>query len=85
MSADLVSMFRCKHCRVRMFEHDCHGHLRRHGLGVPSSDVLTHFVRGAKNMFPRPGARGEGLYQVHQRRKKAARPKADAAEDELAV
>lgn len=79
---ELVSLFRCIHCRVRMFEQDCAGHLQRHGWNIHASEVRAHFVKMAKDTFPRPGERDEGLYQVHQRRK-AAKAKDD--EDEAVV
>ena len=80
--SELVSLYRCVHCPARMFEQDCAGHLKRHGWNIHSSEIRTHFIKGPRNTFPRPGARDEGIYQVHQRRKAVAQDKRRVAEEE---
>lgn len=53
-----VSLFRCRTCKVRVFERDCTGHLARHGVNVTKltpSQILTHFERGPKTAAARPG------------------------------
>lgn len=39
-----------------MFERDCRGHLRRHGLKIETEQVLGHFVPGKKDTPLRSGA-----------------------------
>ena len=84
VSGDLISIFRCKHCDVRMFERDREGHLRRHGMDAIAGELAAHFVKGPPDTLPRPGARGEGIYQVHQQRKKAKPDRAVSDDEDLA-
>jgi hypothetical protein len=78
---DLVSMFRCKECKVRMFERDCAGHLERHGIPIRQltpAQILTHFDRGPVTAIARPG---DGMKPLHYHGKKKA-PKPAAADEE---
>lgn len=62
-------MFRCRHCGVRMFERDCEGHLRRHGLDVLPKDVLRHhFEKGPCDQAARPGDNVKPAYAPPSRR-----------------
>jgi len=66
----LVSMFRCKKCKVRMFERDCAGHLSRHGIDISkftNEEVLSYFERGPRTARARPG---DGLTRMNYGKKK---------------
>jgi hypothetical protein len=54
---ELVSLYRCKQCGVRMFESHTRTHLRQHtDLGdVSDGYVLLHFERGPKDTSSTPG------------------------------
>ena len=69
MGDDLVSLFRCRYCRARMFERDVLPHMRRHvrscevawlEADVEPSDLPKilkgSFERGPADTFARPGA-----------------------------
>jgi len=100
MGDDLVSLFRCRYCRARMFERDVLPHMRRHvrscevawlEADVEPSDLPKilkgFFERGPADTFPRPG----GQVVVYGRVKvgKGKRSKGDGitapAEDEVAI
>jgi hypothetical protein len=52
---ELVALFTCKKCGVRMFWQDCRGHMDRHGIAT-NGDLNKHFRRGLKDTPPRPGS-----------------------------
>lgn len=69
---DSVSLFRCRDCNVKVYEQDCPGHLRRHGVDVTkltATQILTHFERGPKTTSARPGANFKPMYPQARRRK----------------
>jgi len=78
----LVALFRCRHCRVRLFERDAAAHLRRHVKGgevevdlANHRKVIAHFEEGDKDTFPRPG--GQAIVYGRVKVGRGGRPKAD--------
>jgi hypothetical protein len=59
---ELVAMFQCKHCSVRMYERDRAGHLERHGMQVPAKQLATHFLEGPRDTAGRPGDNHQSTY-----------------------
>lgn len=54
--SDSVALYRCKRCKVRMFERDCAGHLARHGVRLDDPKFIpVHFEKGADDTAPHPG------------------------------
>lgn len=82
--ADLLPMFTCKICKVRLLERDCAGHLQRHGVKVEDSKVMERFTRGAPEVDARPGA-GLKSFQPGKKRKgaKTEAELGELAEEEL--
>jgi len=68
MNVLMVALYRCKHCRARMFERDISRHLVSH----PSLDgePLSHFVRGKKDTPSKPGAHQGSMYNRPGRKAK---------------
>jgi len=60
---NLVPLYRCKDCGVRLFEKDAKGHLERHGLAGVNGNWRDYFVRGKKDTPEKPGASYKPLYQ----------------------
>lgn len=52
---DLVSLYRCKACGVRMFEAHIDVHLRTHHSNLSTRQPLSHFIRGPRDTHSRPG------------------------------
>lgn len=73
-------MFRCKLCKVRLYEKDCAGHLGRHGLTVDSEQVLDHFERGPATASSRPGEQ-KSVYGQQAARKRAKQASSSTSED----
>lgn len=65
MEPNLVSLYRCKKCGIRVFERDAIGHLRRHGYS--EENWRGRFVKGKKDTSDRPGSR---YTPIHCRTKK---------------
>lgn len=57
MPTELVALYRCKHCSVRMFESHLQRHLTQQHAELVSAQpvIIFHFVKGAKNVPARPG------------------------------
>lgn len=68
LEIDKVSLYRCKHCRARMFMDDCAGHLERHEILAEPKDLRKHFVRGRKDTPCRPGDHHRPRYTPMSRR-----------------
>lgn len=69
---DLVSLYTCLKCRVRMFERDCPGHYAR--CVGPGSFSLTAFERGPPTHARRPG---DAVKPLHYATKRGRAMKAD--------
>ena len=54
---DLVSLYRCRHCGIRMFEERASAHLKTHGI-YGNGSTLSHFERGPRDTSSRPGDQG---------------------------
>jgi hypothetical protein len=66
----LVPLYRCKQCKVRVFERDAHGHLERHGLTGINGNWREYFTKGRKDTPLKPGGHYKPLYQRSRQRKK---------------
>ena len=60
--ANLVALYRCKQCGVRLFEQDTKGHLERHGTHA-NGNWREFFVRGKKDTFDKPGGSYTPMYK----------------------
>lgn len=54
-----MSLYRCKHCGVRMFEGHIESHLRHRHPGLTVKGLLSNFVRGPRDTSPRPGSQAQ--------------------------
>lgn len=74
---DLVSLYTCIKCRVRMFERDCPGHYAR--CVGPGPFTLTAFERGPNTHARRPG---DAVKPLHYATKRGRAMKADREPDD---
>ena len=71
----LVCLFRCKICGVRVFEHDIQRHLGTHGI-YANGESRKYFSRGPRDTPEKPGYHHKSLYQGHSKRRTTPAPKA---------
>ena len=64
----LVCLYRCRICGVKIFEADVKGHLERHGIHA-NGESRTYFTRCRKNTPASPGYHHQQIYQSHGQRR----------------
>jgi hypothetical protein len=66
--ANLVALYRCKQCGVRLYEKDTHGHLERHGVHA-NGNWREFFTRGRKDTFDKPGGSYAPMYKKSKKKR----------------
>ena len=65
----LVCLYRCKSCGIRVFEEDMQGHLKHHGI-YANGETRKYFARGARDTPQKPGFHHKQIYQSHGQKRK---------------
>jgi hypothetical protein len=83
-TAEIVPLYKCRNCNVRMFEKDCQGHLLRcQGIVQPEMrNVLKYFTKGLPEQHARPGGNWKPMHQPGRGRRKGAKKPAGDEDDE---
>lgn len=90
MDAELVSLYQCKRCFVRLYLRDCAGHYARcweGSLADYQRNASKAFLRGPRTQHARPGGGYVPLHHARRGRPKkgVTREKPDDEDEDLAV